>query len=72
MNPIQKAISNIAWKRTFIVCAALGGLSTLGGQKDIENGGQAIGYFIGATSAWVVMAGTATAACSKQDSMVLP
>ena len=68
MNPIKSAINNIAWKRTLIICAALGALSTVGDNKELNNGGEAIGYFIGATGAYTLMVGAATAACSKQQS----
>lgn len=66
MNPIKSAFNNVAWKRTLIICAALGSLSTLGDSKDLDNAAEAIGYFIGATSTYAVMVGGATAACSKQ------
>ena len=65
MNPIKNAFSNIAWKRALIICAALGALGTMGDSKDLDNGGEAIGYYIGYTGALIFMAAGTTAACSK-------
>ena len=66
MNPIANGCSNIAWKRTLVLCAIIGGLMTIGESKDFNNGSQAIGYFVGSTVGMIVLAGGATAACSKQ------
>ena len=65
MNPIKNAFSNIAWKRTLIICAALGALGTVGASKRFDNSAQSIGYYIGYTGSIVVMLSSATAACSK-------
>ena len=65
MNPISNAFSNIAWKRALIICAALGALGTMGASKDLNDSGEAIGYYVGYTGALVVMASVTTAACSK-------
>ena len=46
MNPIKSAFSNIAWKRTLIICAALGALGTMGDSKQLNDSGEAIGYYI--------------------------
>ena len=66
MNPIKSAFSNVAWKRTLIICAALGALATLGDSKKLDSSGEAIGYFAGSTLGFTIMASAATASCSKK------
>ena len=66
MNPIKAAFNNVAWKRTLIICAAFGALSTIGNSKNLDSSAEAIGYFSGSTLGFTIMASAATASCSKK------
>ena len=68
MNPITAAVKRVAWKRTLIIAAVFGLLTTVGApKKDTEN--NAVSHFIGASIAYTVMLGGACAACAKPNSI---
>ena len=68
MNPITAAFKRVAWKRTLIIAAVFGMLTTVGAPKsDTED--SAVGHFIGASIAYTVMLGGACAACAKPRSI---
>ena len=66
MNPIKSAFKSVAWKRTFVISAVFGMLTTFSAPKqDIQD--FAPGYFLGATGAYVILLGGACAGCAKSQ-----
>ncbi len=69
MNPIKAAFKTVAWKRTFVISAVFGLLTTFSAPKqDIQN--FAPGYFLGTTAAYAILLGGACAGCAKSSKTV--
>ena len=69
MNPIKSAFKTVAWKRTFVISAVFGLLTTFSAPKqDIQD--FAPGYFLGATGAYALLLGSACAGCAKSSKTV--
>ena len=68
MNPITASFKRVAWKRTLIIAAVFGLLTTVGAPKE-DTQDSAVGHFIGASIAYTVMLGGACAACAKPKSI---